>query len=179
MNAPTHFKISATVDICLTDIRATDASAFVEHLNDEEIYANTLRIPFPYTIEHAEQFIDIAAKAASEHGHPTCFAIRDEDERLIGGCGFDGLSYGHRAELGYWLARPYWGQGIMTAVVRAACDHAVTQWKLARITAHVFDQNHRSARVLEKNNFQFEGLLRKHHHKDGKFIDSRLYALIS
>ena len=99
-------------------------------------------------------------------------------EELLGGCGFEGVSYGHCAEIGYWLARPFWGQGIMTEVVRALCGFAFAEWKLVRITAHVFDFNAASARVLEKNGFSLEGLLRKHHRKAGRFLDSRLYALV-
>ena len=57
------------------------------------------------------KFIGIAAEATAKHGHPVHFAIRGDDDQLIGGCGFDGLTYGHRAEVGYWLAKPYWGQG--------------------------------------------------------------------
>jgi RimJ/RimL family protein N-acetyltransferase len=66
----------------------------------------------------------------------------------------------------------------MTDVVRSACAFAAQQWKLVRITAHVFDFNVASARVLEKCGFELEGHLRKHHQKDGKFLDSRLYALV-
>lgn len=162
----------------LSEICAWDKAAFVKHLNDEDIYRNTLRIPFPYSDEDAEKFTCIAADATAKHGHPVHFAIREGDDQLIGGCGFDGLSYGHRAEIGYWLAKPYWGRGIMTDVVRSACDFAFVEWKLVRITAHVFEFNEASARVLEKNGFNYEGLLRKRHRKDGKFIDSKLYALV-
>jgi ribosomal-protein-alanine N-acetyltransferase len=164
--------------IHLSEIRPTDKSAFVEHLNNKDIYDCTLRIPYPYAESDAEYFIGIAAEATAKHGHPVHFAIRDESEQLIGGCGFDGLSYGHRAEIGYWLAKPLWGQGIMTDVVRSACAFAIEEWKLVRITAHVFVSNKASARVLEKSGFEFEGLLRKHHKKDGKFLDSKLYALV-
>ena len=66
----------------------------------------------------------------------------------------------------------------MTDVVRSACTLSVTEWKLVRITAHVFEFNKASARVLEKNDFRCEGLLRKHHRKDGKFFDSQLFALV-
>ena len=72
----------------------------------------------------------------------------------MGACGFDDLVLGHSAEIGYWLARPYRGQGIMTAVVRAACHFAQTKWELARICAYVFDSNLASARVLEKGRFR-------------------------
>lgn len=171
-------KIIVNDRLHLSEIRPGDKAAFVKHLNDKDIYRNTLRIPYPYTDDDAEKFISIVTEATAKHGHPVHFAIRDQDDQLIGGCGFDGLTYGHRAEIGYWLAKPYWGRGIMTEVVRSACEFALAEWKLVRITAHVFDFNQASARVLEKSGFEFEGLLRKHHRKDGKFIDSKLYALV-
>ena len=66
----------------------------------------------------------------------------------------------------------------MTAVVGNACDSAIVEWQLVRITAHVFESNIASVRVLEKNGFEFEGLLRKHHRKEGQFLNSRLLALV-
>lgn len=162
----------------LSEIQPGDTAAFVKHLNDEDIYHSTLRIPYPYTEDDAVKFMGIVTEATAKHGHSVHFAIRDQDDQLIGGCGFDGLTYGHRAEIGYWLAKPYWGRGIMTAVVRSACEFALNEWKLVRITAHVFDFNEASARVLQKNGFEFEGLLRKHHRKDGEFLNSKLYALV-
>ena len=171
-------RIDVNDRIHLSEFRSSDKSAFVKHLNDKDIYDNTLRIPYPYSEEDAEKFIGIAAEATAKQGHPVHFAIRDDDDQLIGGCGFDGLSYGHRAEIGYWLAKSYWGRGIMSDVVHSACAFAMAEWKLVRITAHVFEFNSASAQVLEKSGFEFEGLLRKHHQKDGKFLDSKLYALV-
>lgn len=120
----------------------------------------------------------LTPEATEKHRHPLHFAIRDENEKAIGGFGFEGLTYGHRAEIGYWLAKPFWENGIMTDVVRALCEFAFAEWNLVRITAHVFLFNKASARVLEKNGFECEGVLRKHHRKDEKFLDSRLYALV-
>jgi RimJ/RimL family protein N-acetyltransferase len=164
--------------IHLTEFRPADKAACLHHLGSREIYDRTLRIPYPYTEADFDGWLETVAKATERHGEPVHFAIRTGDDSFIGGCGFDGLTKGHRAEIGYWLAKPYWGQGIMTAVVGRACEHAVVQWKLVRITAHVFDFNAASARVLEKNGFVCEGCLRKHYLKDGRFVDSRLYALV-
>ena len=50
--------------------------------------------------------------------------------------------------------------------------------KLRRVYAYVFTKNKTSARVLEKNGYKFEGLLRKHANKDGRLIDSLLYAKV-
>jgi len=177
-NEANQFRIEVRDGIHLSAVGEGDKAAFVKFLNDKDIYDNTLRIPFPYSDEDAEYFIGITTEATAQHGHPVHFAIRDECDQLIGGCGFDGLSYGHRAEIGYWLARPYWGQGIMTDVVRSACAFALAEWNLVRITAHVFEFNKASTRVLEKTGFEFEGLLRKHHRKEGQFLDSKVYAMV-
>lgn len=84
----------------------------------------------------------------------------------------------HRAEIGYWLARPFWGQGIMTDAVRAFVRYAFSELELLRLTAHVFENNVASSRVLEKNGFLLEGKLREHFFKDGNFLDARLYGLL-
>src|SRR5258708_5641683 len=111
-------------EYCLTEIRRSDKAAFVELLVDREIYERTSRIPFPYTEQDAENWLRIVEATTEERGEPVHFAIRDAENRLVGGCGFDGLVVGQHAEIGYWLAKPYWGRGIMTAVVRTACDFA-------------------------------------------------------
>jgi RimJ/RimL family protein N-acetyltransferase len=175
--AATERRIAVNERIHLSVIRPSDKGAFVEWLNEKEIFECTLRIPFPYTEDDAERFVGVVAEATARYGHPVQFAIREANEALIGACGFEGLVYGHRAEIGYWLAKPYWGRGIMTDVVHAMCDFGFAEWNLVRITAHVFDFNVASARVLEKNGFQFEGVLHKQHCKAGRFLDSRLYAL--
>jgi len=169
--------IPLTSQISLTEFRLSDKPTCVERSGDREIYEGTLRIPHPYTPAHFDQWMEIIAESEARHGEPVNFAIRESDS-VIGSIGFDGLVNGHKAEIGYWLAKSWWGRGIMTAVVGAACDHAFARWKLVRITAHVFPSNTASARVLEKNGFECEGLLRKHHRKDGRFRDSRLYALV-
>lgn len=170
-------RIVATEDTHLSPLRPIDKSALVEWLNEKEIFDGTVRIPFPYTEQDAEKGLGMMREAAARYGHPVHFAIRRTSGQLIGGFGFEGLAYAHRAEIGYWLAKPFWGRGIMTNVVRAMCDFAFAEWGLVRIEAHVFDFNVASARVLEKNAFEFEGLLRKHRCKNGRFLDSRLYAL--
>ena len=174
-----QIRIPVNRSVHLTEIRSEDKAAYVKYLNDEDIYRTTLRVPRPYTADDAEAFFTIVDQATASHGHPVHFTIRDQDNQLLGGCGFDGVSYGHRAEIGYWLAKPFWGQGIMTDVVRSSCEFAQREWKLVRIVAHVFDFNDASARILEKNGFAFEGLLRKHHRKDGEFLNAKLYALVT
>jgi RimJ/RimL family protein N-acetyltransferase len=172
-------KIVVDSRIHLSEIVASDQAACVEYLNSREIYDRTLRIPYPYTEANFQQFLEIVATITQQQGRTVHWAIRSE-EGLIGGCGFNGFDPGapHRAEIGYWLAKPYWGRGIMTAVVRRVCAFAFAEFGLAKITAHVFAGNQASARVLEKCGFEQEGYLRRHHLKDNQFLDARLFALL-
>jgi ribosomal-protein-alanine N-acetyltransferase len=126
--------------ILLSEIRSSDKDALVAHLNDRDIYHRTLRIPFPYSEKDADDWLALVAKIAQQQGRPVHWAIRSADENLIGGCGFDGFQVGksHRAEIGYWLAKPFWGRGIMTAVVQRLCRHAFEELGLVKVTAHVF-----------------------------------------
>ena len=164
----------------LSEFRASDKDALIAHLNDRDIYDRTLRIPFPYTDAAADEWLALVARITEQQGRLVQFAIRSADDALIGACGFDGFQVGksHRAEVGYWLAKPYWGQGIMTAVVQRACRHAFEGFGLVKITAHVYPPNTASARVLEKCGFQEEGFLRQHFLKDGRFLDARLFGLL-
>ena len=173
-------KISVTDQIHLSEIQPSDQAAVLEHLKEKEIYDRTLRIPHPYTKADFQTWMDIVEKTTEQQGRLVHWAIMNRDDFLIGGCGFDGFQVGksHRAEIGYWLAKPYWGRGIMTAVVRRACEFAFAEFGLVKIVAHVFADHAASARVLEKCGFQQEGYLRKHYLKDGKCLNARAFALL-
>ncbi len=173
-------KIVVNAQIHLSEIRSTDKESIVRCLNDKDIYDRTLRLPYPYTDADADAWFGKVERATREQGQPVSWAIRDDDEQLIGGLGFDELSIGksHRAEIGYWLAKPLWGRGIMTAVVTRVCQYAFEEWGLVKITAYVFAGNRASARVLEKCGFDLEGRLKKHFRKENVLLDANLYALL-
>src|SRR5262249_9302862 len=132
-------KIIVNERIHLSEFQPSDQAACVEHLQEKEIYDGTLRIPYPYTETHFQEWLKIVEKTTLQQGRAVGWAIRNQEELLIGGCGFDEFQVGksHRAEIGYWLAKPYWGQGIMTAVVRRLCMFGFSEFGLVKITAHV------------------------------------------
>jgi [ribosomal protein S5]-alanine N-acetyltransferase len=150
MPSGADMKIVVSDQVHLSEFRSSDKDALIQHLNDRDIYNRTLRIPFPYTDADADAFLSRVAKATEQQGQPARFAIRTGDDALIGGCGLNDFEVGksHRAEVGYWLAKPLWGQGIMTAVVRRVCQHAFEEFGLVKIMAHVYTLNSASARVL-------------------------------
>jgi RimJ/RimL family protein N-acetyltransferase len=132
--------------------------------------------PHPYRLEDAERFIS----RAMEKSPKTFFAIATHDEAI----GSIGLSMGndvHRftAEMGYWLAEPFWGQGIMTHSVKLIVSHGIKKLNLHRIFAEPYSTNTASARVLEKAGFTCEGILRSNVFKDGKILDQLLFSFIA
>jgi RimJ/RimL family protein N-acetyltransferase len=170
--------IEVTQAIRLTDFRPADKDALVEYLSDWEVYRRTLRIPHPYTADDADRWLASLERTTERSGLNSNWAVRDRSGQLIGGVGLEGDAIGrsHRAEIGYWLAQSFWGQGIMTAVVGAVCRHAFESLGLAKITAHVLPSNEASARVLVKNGFEQEGYFRRHFLKEGELIDTRAFG---
>jgi ribosomal-protein-alanine N-acetyltransferase len=162
----------------VSDITYSDKTFYVEHLKEKQIFDQTLNIPYPYRPEDADWWINHVASAAAHAGRTVNWAIREPKGKLIGGIGFHGLVPGrdHRAELGYWLAKPWWGKGLMTHAVTAATDFAFRELGLERITAHLFSFNQGSERVLQKSGYIKEGELRRHYLKNGQFHDGKLYA---
>lgn len=127
----------------ISDIVPSDKPAYLEHLKEKQIYDQTLAIPFPYTEADADWWINHNIEATlKQDGRSVNWAIRrSDDDSLIGGIGFLGLKIGesHVAELGYWLAKPYWNKGVMTEAVKTATEYGFKELGLIRITANVFE----------------------------------------
>jgi ribosomal-protein-alanine N-acetyltransferase len=93
-------------------------------------------------------------------GEPFAWAIvRREDDRLIGSCGFVSQSVERKsAEIGYWLGKPYWGQGYAVEAARALVGFGLEQMGLQRVEAKCFAGNRAGQRVIEKLGMKFEGI---------------------
>jgi len=157
--------------------RPADAEALAHHANNRKIWIN-LRdaFPHPYTIHDAREFI----RAMRTRTPETTFAITVGDE-AIGSIGF----VLHRdvervsAEIGYWLAEPFWGRGITAEALVAVTTFAIEHHGLTRIYAVPFAWNSPSCRVLEKAGYVLEARLRNSAIKDGKLTDQLQYAFIA
>lgn len=153
-----------------------DAPSVARYANNRKIWKNLRDLfPYPYELPDARNFL---AKIAQQEPR-TVFAIADEKEAI----GSIGLLFGedvHRftAELGYWLAEPFWNKGIMSRVVKRFVDFAFETFELNRIFAEPYTSNPASARVLEKAGFVREARLKASVFKDGKVLDQYLYAKI-
>jgi RimJ/RimL family protein N-acetyltransferase len=140
-----------TERLTLRGPRRSDAKAIAALANDRRIAVNTARVPHPYGIADAEQFIAAVNSKAGE----ACFVIA-LDGAPIGVCGVDLRE--DDAEIGYWLGVPYWGHGYATEAVRAVIDHAFGDLEHETLQAGARVSNPASRRVLEKCGFQWTGV---------------------
>jgi RimJ/RimL family protein N-acetyltransferase len=156
--------------------RTGDVDALAGHANNPRI-ALQLRdaFPQPYTTRHARAFIrrsrsdqpetNFAIAVGGEAAGAIGFVLKPDVERVS-------------AEIGYWLAEPFWGRGLATEAVKAVTSHAVAHHGLTRVFALPFATNRASCRVLEKAGYTLEARLRRSAIKDGVIVDQMQYAYV-
>jgi len=152
-----------------------DLNSLVKYANNKDIAKfMTDGFPHPYTEEAGRGFIAFATKDDPVH----IFAI-DINGEAVGGIGIHPQSDIQRknAELGYWLAEPFWGHKIMTRAVQQMLDFAFKTYDITRVFARPFGTNIASQKVLEKAGFRLEGRFEKTLYKNGEFLDELVYAV--
>ncbi len=167
----------ATGKYTIRDWREDDAASIAQYANNRKIWIN-LRdaFPHPYSLADAKAFLSRVIRIEPR----TYFAIAT-DQEAIGSIGLMPGEDVHRftAELGYWLAEPFWDKGVMTKAVRALSEYAFEELGLHRIFAEPYTTNTASARVLEKSGFTLEGVIRANAFKDRRVLDQYLYAKLN
>ena len=161
----------------LRHYRKGDESNIVDYLNDKNVSKYLSSAPYPYKIKHAKEWVRKCVRADRRKKKKFLSFAIEANGKVIGGIGFDPI-LNHTAEIGYALGKKHWNLGIISEAIRLVTDFGFEQLKLKKITAHIFPKNRASARVLEKNGYKLEGLLKEHHLKDGKKHDALLYSKI-
>lgn len=160
-------------------LRLEDAPHLAQALNNKNIH-DKLRdgLPLPYTVTDAQAYIQAVLNA--EPGAVYAYAIT-VDDKAIGNIAVSRKENIHfrTAELGYYIAQPYWGKGLGTSAVQQVCSLIFETTDIVRIFAEPFSHNLASCRILEKSGFVLEGVLRKNAVKNGKVLDMNLYALVN
>ncbi|ODT68887.1 MAG: hypothetical protein ABS75_19070 [Pelagibacterium sp. SCN 63-23] len=123
------------------------APAIARLANNKQVHRWMSRLPFPYSLEDARQFIEEFAVGGSEH----CFALVRQEGEFIGIMGLHFVE-GQAPELGYWLGEPYWGQGYASEAGKAVIG-AARQAGFAVLRSRALTSNSRSRNVLRKLGF--------------------------
>ncbi len=160
-------------------LRAFDAASAADVARlagDRDIASNTLRIPHPYSEEMAREWI-APLTSEFEKGESVTFAITFAGE-LIGAISLLITREFDRAELGYWIGKPYWGRGYATEAGRAVLAYGFGELGLNRIFAYHFSPTPASGRVMQKLDMTHEGHLRRHTKKWGAYEDEEIYGIL-
>ena len=147
------FPLLTTERLYLRRLVPEDLPALVRHADNRRISDHILNIPFPFREPDAALHLSRAVQGFKQKNHFTFVIAFREQNELIGEIGVH-LESSETAQLGYWVAEPLWGQGIVSEAISAVPPFAFEQLGLRRLYAVVDPDNPGSRRVLEKNGFQ-------------------------
>ena len=147
-----------TPRLVLRPLAAEDAADIARLVGDADVAEMTGQIPHPYTLTDAVQWLAAVA------GKPQVLGIRRRTDHAFAGVVSivnepDGFEL---AELGYWIGKPFWGQGFMTEAARCFIVHYFRTTGQDRLQAMVLPENLPSRRVLEKLDFRPAGKVERY-----------------
>ncbi len=167
-----------TERLVLRPFEPSDAAEIQRLAGDFSVADTTLNIPHPYPDGAAEKFITETA-AKYERGEHVSFAVTLKSGGALIGAQTLGLVPRFRqAELGYWIGRPFWGNGYATEAARAVVAFGFDQCALHKIKATYFSRNPASGNVMKKAGLVQEGILREHVLKWDRFEDIVICGIV-
>lgn len=168
-----------TERVTLTLPHLNDIPRLIEIMKNPVYSENTTNIPFPYSKENGEFWVNLAVEGL-EQGDKYIFAIHLKDNpMIIGGIGLGIDQTNNKAEMGYWLDEQYWDKGIISEAAKALIQFGFDTLKLHKIFATHFTHNLASGRVMQKIGMTQEGILKEHLFKNGNYLDLISYAIIN
>ncbi|MEM6528616.1 MAG: GNAT family N-acetyltransferase [Chloroflexota bacterium] len=159
-------------------VELTDAPAIQHLANDPLIARNTLTIRYPYPEGLAEEWLRETMLPAIEAGEDYLFAMTlRETGEFMGVLGMHNRQF-DRMVVGYWIGKPYRGNGYTPEALRRVIAFGFDELGLNRIYAEYFPHNPASRRVMEKAGMRYEGTLRQHVCKDGEYLDEGICGIL-
>lgn len=160
--------------------RASDAGALLEAVRESSAELSPW-MPwwYPgYSLEDGTAWIEHCG-AAWQTGAEYDFAIVDDGDRFLGGCGLNQIRPEHRvANLGYWVRTSATGRGVATAAVRELARFGFRETNLVRLEIVVALGNIASRRVAAKVGALDEGIAHDRLYVHGESHDAAMYALL-
>ncbi|MEH7526284.1 GNAT family protein [Bacillus sp. JJ1503] len=174
----TNFPKLETERVILRKLQMNDAPAMFSYFSKDEVTKFYDLTTFT-SEKQAEGLIESLLFKYENREQIRWAIVLKETGKLIGTCGFHEIEEEHwKAEVGYELHPDFWRKGIMTEVINAVVQYGLIEIGLNRIEAIYDRRNISSAKVLEKNGFEFEGLLKKRFFKKGQFVDGAIAAIL-
>lgn len=157
--------------------RRSDADSLAVLMNDWEVVRWLVQAPFPYTRNHAVEWISQNLQNLASGREFQFVVCRQEDDQVIGHAGLRLDDDRGGAELGYWLARDAWGAGYASEAAAAVIAFGFRDLQLDRIWATCLPDNGPSLRVLSKMGFGQIGSLAQTFEPIGQTVECPILAL--
>jgi len=155
-----------------------DVSDLYAVFSDPEVMRYWSTIPFA-TLSEAEDYMRRIHEYFAKRSLFQWGIEHTADARVIGTCTLYRLDFAHRrAEIGFALARAYWGQGLAREALRTLLAFVFGELDLHRLEADADPRNERSLRLLESQGFRREGYLRERYHVGGEVQDTVYLGLL-
>lgn len=163
------------MEITLEKWKKEDAYDLMRICNETDRTYLSNRLPYPYTEENAGWWLNMVSESEGKRG---IFRSVRVDGEIVGNITVEQKEdvFVKDAELGYLLLPDMWSKGIMSEAVRRICEIAFKELDIVRITGQVYEPNAASRRILEKNGFELEGILKKAVFKEGKIWNLCVYG---
>lgn len=154
-----NFVPIATDRLILRPFRPDDAQALHRLINDWEVTRNLAVVPFPYQREAADEWIAATRQKIAERReyHLAITGRENDQEMLIGAIGLRINAKTHRASLGYWVGKRFWGHGVATEAAHRFARWAMANLDIDGLEANVFTDNPGSMAVLARIGFRQTG----------------------
>jgi ribosomal-protein-alanine N-acetyltransferase len=167
--------------LVLRPFEDADAGPLFAHASNPNVTRFTLW-DHHKSINDTLAFVRDYARCRYLEGTPEPYAITlasDPDHLPVGALGCFWASQPNATmELGYWLAEPFWGRGLVVEACRAVLAHAFAECGPERMQARVIAGNDASRRVLDKLGFSYEGTMRSSLFRRGAFEDVMYFSLL-
>ena len=171
--------ILETPRLWLRPVELANASVIQKAAAAREIADTMISIPHPYPDGEARRYI-ARQQAERDAGCAITFTIKlKAGKKFCGLIEVREIDREHlQGELSFWLILNLWGEGYMSEAVRSVVQYGFEVLNLNRLYAYHMLRNPASGRILEKNGFTQEGLLRQRVIKWGRFEDVALWAIL-
>jgi NAD+ kinase len=165
----------------LRAFKDSDTESLQRNINDVNVARDVSNIPFPYTIDDARYWIDTVDNFVTNRSSRIDFVI-DVHGEVAGSVAFINIDK-HKAQVSTWVGVKFWRQGLALKALRELINFGLESLGLVRIYAYHYTENQRTAGLLEKAGFRFEGVHEKEWLKiiGGKtrLFDSNYYSIVS
>ena len=148
--------ILRTSNLTLRPYNQEDAARVAELAGDYDVVKTTQNIPHPYTIEMAIEWIGTHEQGLSDGSHIAYAIDSTAHQGLVGTVSLINIA-NRQASLGYWIGKPFWGQGICSEAVSGILQFSFNDLDLSRVYADHYASNPASGKVMRKNGMQFVG----------------------